>query len=1042
MIAAISHCALAYSAISPKAPSRIWEIAKSVFLYLSLPKARAAPITLISPLPDLKATPGTPLTLNINLLATYQLANSNSNLELSITGSPAWLSLNMGPFSVLNTCDLNGYANAVTVNGNYAYAALNNALTIVDISNPLNPVIVGARGNTYAADNGYFIDLRGNYAFYGIANFPVLHRIDVLDVSTPSNMALKSEFMIDYDWNTLMSGNYVYTTFQYNGLTIIDYNNLTKPYIKSSLPISGSSLHVSGNYSFVGNTNKIFVANVANPSSPTLAATINNFQGNVRAMLLLDPYLLTAIDYNLVIFDLSQLTNPTIITKNYLGYTCNQLFNSGKYLFVPCGPLGVILLDIEDIANPEIIYSFVPQEGITSGILRHNTLYVPGGQAGLLTIDAAQRVLSGTPAAADWGLLHLNVTAADELGNQVIDPIVIHVGDIRVAVPIPNQQVFCTNSAQLTFSSGTFEYPGASFTYRAGLMGGAPLPSFISFTPASRTFIFRPQTGDQNTYLIELTADDGYGGLKSLTFELAIPNRPPQMLVQPIFGEFIAFTGTPYRSSFRRFGDIDHDPLSYSAQGMPGWLNIDQALFQFYGTPFGKGDFPVLFIAADGHGGTVTESIIFTVPNTAPIVLNPLGTLLSRADIPFSYTFPADTFYDVDNDPLTYTTGQLPDFLTFDPVARRFSGTPRPGSYAITLTANDTSGATVSDVLTLNELAPSSNNPPVLVKSIPDVSKSAGVPFSFTFDANTFEDPEGGALTYQATLEGGAPLPPGLNFDSATRTLSGKVEDPQTLRISIRATDPMEAFTIDTFTLNILNHGLPPIVLNPLPNAAATVGAPFYYLIPNNTFADMSGDPLTISLNQAGGKPLPQWLKWDPATLSLSGKPGPWDTDTYHDRLIEMEVWAADTVGSVKTSCKITVQGDSFWATFIKAGITVGSIAASGYGLIKSRALIWNYFRKERYRQKAPVRAIAGEEFEKPLRLQYREVKEVRAYFNGKPLYALPDDLVYAEDRIKGKPARPGCYTIRVIDHGGYINEEFDLVISNSESMLAHLLSN
>ena len=129
-------------------------------------------------------------------------------------------------------------------------------------------------------------------------------------------------------------------------------------------------------------------------------------------------------------------------------------------------------------------------------------------------------------------------------------------------------------------------------------------------------------------------------------------------------------------------------------------------------------------------------------------------------------------------------------------------------------------------------------------------------------------------------LEGGAPLPNDLYFDGDSLTLSGVVPAPQTLRITMKATDPYGAFALDTFTVTVVDgtrtsHGSIHCRMS-----SATVGSPFFMQIPANTFKDPGGDPLTITVIQSGGMPLPKWLKGTKET-NLFRTPGPFDTNTY-----------------------------------------------------------------------------------------------------------------------------------------------------------------
>lgn len=653
-------------------------------------------------------------------------------------------------------------------------------------------------------------------------------------------------------------------------------------------------------------------------------------------------------------------------------------------------------------------------------------------------MDTSKQELSGIPPPKDRGLLRINFIAEDGLGNQAVEPMSIYVGDVNIT-SIPQQQVYTGNSTLFTFASETFEYPQANFTYSVALANGTPLPSFIGFDSDSRTFVFAPRSGDQNTYPIEVTAHDGYGGSWSTDFTLTIPDRPP-VCEQPIQNQ-TAYSGESFNYVFSEdsFTDLDMDTLTYSANEkgnpkLPAWLKFDPALRQFSGTPFGKNSYTIEIIANDRHGKIVTNLFTLTVPPSAPIVLNPPNNQIASLNMPFSYTIPLDTFYDIDNDQLSYTTDQLPSFLFFNPSTRTFSGTPQlddSGAYLITIYAVDTLGESVSTTFNLNVVSTSQNNPPVVLKEIPNESVQTGIPFTYTFDANTFQDPEGDALTYAAFMEGGAALIPGLYFDSDTRTLSGELLLPQIVRISIHAIDPNGSYVVETFTLNVVDTvNLPPLVLNPLPNLIATVGQKFYFQIPDDTFIDLNGDELKISTNQAGGNHLPQWLKWDEAKHALYGTPGYWDTGTYQDKSVNIEVWATDGVGSVKAGFQLSVQGESFWEIFINVGIGVSSIATSALGVYRSRAIIWNYFNAQK-NKKALQTVIIGEEYVHKIPLEYNQVREVRSYYNGKPLAKLPDGLHYDGSEIKGKPKAnsQGLFTIRVFDKHGYIIEEYDLSI-------------
>lgn len=1010
-------------------------------------KSLTDPINVISSIPVFAATPNGQISEDLYLKEYFALSDLSNNLQLSIerangSAAPDWLSLEMGELSLIRNFYLNGNQTYdVAVSGQNAYVALSNGLQVLDISNPSNPVVIGNK-----IDNGYNLGNYGGRRFI-LAKGDVVYianssRIDVYDVSNPANILLKNSIINDYsnvdmDWvgnyifNVQVSANAAY-------LTTIDITDLIQPVILSTFNFyngttSTYKIKVVDKYAFISRSD-LKVIDISNVASPLLV-DIPKISSNAIAVR--GKYMYSQ-GLNLEVYDITQITKPQLLNFACVGSSGTNYILDGDNIYsnVYSSNVGLYVIDVKNWRDLNY-FQLNTMGWIQNGVVANNNFIIAQG-ATLSLYDTSKRKLTGVPSSSDRGLLQLNVIASDESGNEARAPLTLRVGDVHIA-SIPNQSAYVGSATLFTFAPETFDYPGASFIYTAGLAGGLPLPAFISFDANTRTFLFAPQSEDRTSYQIEITADDGFGGISSTTFNLNIPNRPP-IVEQPLTDQ-VAYSGEAFEYVFlsEAFTDLDGDALGYSAQqagyaGLPGWLNFDPIARRFYGIPFGKNVYAIEVTANDEHGGVATHTFNITVPNSAPIIFNQPANQIAKIDTPFSYTLEADIFYDVDNDPLEFSAAQLPEFLTFNSAARTFTGTPRPidiGTYTITISAQDDSFESVSTSFKLSVLGVSNNNPPVLLKEIPDTTVTAGQPFSYSFSIDTFADPEEGALTYLATLEGGAALPSGLYFDSDTRTLSGDFPTAQLFRISIRAVDPYGAYAIDTFSLNIVeNLTLPPIVLNELPNQIATVDQPFYFHIPNETFASVSGDNLEISINQAGGKPLPKWIKWEPSTNSFSGTPGPWDTGTYKDAAVSMEVWASDGVGSVKSTFQIIVQGESFWETFLKAGISIGSIATSALGFYKSRAVVWNYLRKDKYRKQSEKGAI-GTLFSRKLQLEYNQIKELRAFHQDKPMIDLPAGLRYENNCLLGTPkaGSEGTYTVRIYDHKGYINEEFDLTI-------------
>jgi hypothetical protein len=897
------------------------------------------------------------------------------------------------------------------VKGNYVYLVDSNQLKVINVATPSSPTLV-TTASVLGNSSAVHLSAAGNYLYFGAYGASGANSFD---------------------------------------LRVVSISNPTSPTLVGSLTLSSDSVqstYVSGNYAFIGGVTGLYIYNVAIPSNPTLVTTISLVGGGAcTSVSTKGNYLYGTAGSQVKIYDISTIATPVLVRTVYVS-GMSSFTLEGNYIYTSSNyNLNLFVIDITDPLKAQIITSILTPGNSYRACLSNNNIFSANGAAGLAIMNAGSRVLSGAPSPSDRGLLRLNVTAQDDLSNTIVDPIVIHVGDINVAIPIPNKQVYVGNSTMFTLPAGTFEYPNANFTYSAELVGGLPLPSCVNFDSNTRTFLFTPQSGDQNTYRIQVNGDDGYGGTISTTFDLSVPDRIP-VLAQPL-GNQTAYTGTPfdYIVASSSFTDGDGDQLVYSANlvgadGLPGWLSFDPALRRFYGTPFGRNSYQIQMNANDKNGGVASSTFTITVPSTLPVVLNPVGTQLASTNLPFSFTFNSNTFYDFDGDPLTYSTSALPSFLSFNNATRTFAGTPQMqdvGTYSIIINAAKPSGGSTPATFSLSVISSSNDLPPVLVRAIPDLSIKSGIPFNTTFNSGTFEDPQGQNLNYVVTLEGGDPLPPGLYFDPSTLTFSGVVATPQSLRITVKATDPVGGFAIDTFTLTVVDGTkYPPIVLNPLPDVPATVGSKFSMSLPKDTFKDLNSEELSITVTQAGGQPPPDWLKWNPTTQTFSGTPGPFDTNLYSNRQVTIDVWAKDSAGSVKTSFIISVGGESFWATFIKYGFGFGSVAASSFGVWTERAMIWNHLCKNKYRGETE-RAFVEQHYSHELKLDQKKVKEVRAFRADKVLpqnKLLPDGLVYEYGDLSGIPTSKdlGRFTIRVYDHVGYINEEFELIIKNRES--------
>jgi VCBS repeat-containing protein len=290
---------------------------------------------------------------------------------------------------------------------------------------------------------------------------------------------------------------------------------------------------------------------------------------------------------------------------------------------------------------------------------------------------------------------------------------------------------------------------GDTLTYTA-----TGLPTGLTIDPATGQITGTPdhsasQGGNGGTpgeYTVTVTATDSHGASVDQAFTLTIGNPPP--LANDDTGITDQLTSTSGNViTGATAAQADHDPdgdtisvsqVGGSAGNVGGVVAGDHG-GRFVINPDGSysfdpnGDFTdvahgqsrttsVQYTISDGEGGTSTATLTITVTgiNDTPV---PTGSLPNRANDDGQTSVDVDVthaFTDPDGDPLTYTATGLPTGLVIDPHTGHITGTVdhsasheiNGGTYQVTVTATDTSGATVSRTFTwqVTNLPPTADN--------------------------------------------------------------------------------------------------------------------------------------------------------------------------------------------------------------------------------------------------------------------------------------------------------------------------------------------
>lgn len=272
---------------------------------------------------------------------------------------------------------------------------------------------------------------------------------------------------------------------------------------------------------------------------------------------------------------------------------------------------------------------------------------------------------------------------------------------------------------------------GDTLTYSAMLAGGKPLPGWLNFDPATRTFSGTPANGDAGILSVAVIATDS-GGLSATSvfnLDVIILNTAP--IAVP---DMVAISEDDGISTVAAAGllanDIDPDAGdtltiagfdAVSAQGNAVSLDVNGNIALDIGDNYqslGAGQtvtdsFAYTVTDMAGEMSTATVAITIAGVNDAPVTAILIADRQTDEDAPFSFAIPANTFTDIDNgDVLTYNATladgtALPDWLSFDDATQTFSGMPLNddvGNLNVLITATDTGGLSASSSFALNAI--------------------------------------------------------------------------------------------------------------------------------------------------------------------------------------------------------------------------------------------------------------------------------------------------------------------------------------------------
>ena len=430
----------------------------------------------------------------------------------------------------------------------------------------------------------------------------------------------------------------------------------------------------------------------------------------------------------------------------------------------------------------------------------------------------------------------------------------IAIGGSRPPNEIPDQTV-PVGAFSYTFPANTFTDAAVdTLTYTATKADGTALPSWMTFTPSTRTFTGTPQLSDAGTVSVKVTASDGTASVSD-TFDITVTETLVSNTGQTLNDK--SHFGFDRAQSFRTGGNA----AGYTLTGVS---------FPITGTaPLGSMSMRIERSSSSRPGGSLGS---LTLSQSGTTVTGTSPGIGLAANTTYFVVMTGTNFNDDDEYHRTHLNSEDPGGAAGWSI----------GNESLWATddfdqPDETSSSAWSWQLAITGSAKSVSSAPTLANPIPDQIAPVEA-FSYSFPENTFTDEDGDVLTYTATKSDGTALPSWLTFTAETRTFWGapQVSDAGTVSVTVTASDGTASVS-DTFDITVDISAVAPVTETLVSNTGQTLNGKSHFGFDRaqsfRTGGNAAGYTLTgVSFPITGTAPL-SWMSMR-IERSSNGQPG------------------------------------------------------------------------------------------------------------------------------------------------------------------------
>jgi parallel beta-helix repeat protein len=267
-----------------------------------------------------------------------------------------------------------GYAEGVTVSGQYAYVADGWAgLRVLNISDRAHPTEIGF---VYTLGYAFEVDVAEGMAYVAGAGAG----LRVVDISNPADPTEVGFYDTSgYARDVTVADDIAYIADEWEGLRVVDVSEPANPIEIGwhTTPGQAFGVAVEGDTAYVADAFKgLRIIDISSPSSPEELGAYE-VKGHAGKVVVEDRAYIADRNNGLRIIDVSNRSSPTQVSF-YSGFEyADAVTVSGNYAYIAAGSNGLRVVDISNPARPRQVGQYDCQSYATGAAMDGNYVYIP-----------------------------------------------------------------------------------------------------------------------------------------------------------------------------------------------------------------------------------------------------------------------------------------------------------------------------------------------------------------------------------------------------------------------------------------------------------------------------------------------------------------------------------------------------------------------------------------------------------------------------------------------------------------------------------------